>query len=149
MQKGALTLMPCPLSWICRILDPPSLDMTVMDVAPASKAFSSSSLRALEGFWMISPAAMRFTTPGSSRVMTAGPAIAMADGCPPIAGPWRTGSQPCGDDVSAAYCPGQNFSKITTGTNVCAGMWSAWQALELFVPPDRFRPCCACSAVFR
>lgn len=58
--------MPVPLSVICSILRPPSLTTTSMEVACASTAFSRSSFKALHGRWMISPAAMRFTTRGSS-----------------------------------------------------------------------------------
>lgn len=47
------TLMPLPLSWIWRSLRPPSLTVMRMLVAPASSAFSMSSLSALDGRWMI------------------------------------------------------------------------------------------------
>lgn len=93
------TLMPWPLSVICSSLQPPSFTSTAICVAPASRLFSSSScshnteglshaatwklqkcimhsaastLRALAGRWMISPAAILFTTAsGSLRILGA------------------------------------------------------------------------------
>ena len=47
------TLMPHPLSWICRSFIPPSLIVTRMEVERASKQFSMSSFKAEEGRWMI------------------------------------------------------------------------------------------------
>ena len=68
--------MPWPSSWIWRSLFPPSFTVTVMDVAPASRAFSSSSFSAEAGRWITSPAATRFTTSSASRRMGLGGAIA-------------------------------------------------------------------------
>jgi hypothetical protein len=52
-RKGGRTRIPVPLSWICSDFSPPSLTVTLIDVAPASSEFSMSSLRAFEGRWMI------------------------------------------------------------------------------------------------
>lgn len=56
----SLLRIPHPLSWICRSFMPPSLTMTRIDVAPASRLFSRSSFSAEAGLCIISPAAMRF-----------------------------------------------------------------------------------------
>ena len=45
--------MPWPLSAIWRDLRPPSRSVSLMDVEPASREFSRSSLIAFEGRWMI------------------------------------------------------------------------------------------------
>jgi len=37
------TRMPCPSSWICKRRMPPSFTVTTIDLAPASKLFSTSS----------------------------------------------------------------------------------------------------------
>lgn len=54
--------MPEPLSVICSSFSPPSLTEISIEVEPASTAFSISSLSALTGATMISPAAILFTT---------------------------------------------------------------------------------------
>ena len=54
--------MPQPLSWTWSRRTPPSLTLTLIELAPASSAFSSSSLSAFAGRWMISPAAILLTT---------------------------------------------------------------------------------------
>lgn len=46
-------LIPWPLSAIWMSLSPPSLSVTRMEVEPASREFSISSLMALAGRWMI------------------------------------------------------------------------------------------------
>ena len=46
-----------------------ALTVMVMEVEPASRLFSSISLSALEGRWITSPAAIRFTTSCSSAWM--------------------------------------------------------------------------------
>lgn len=51
--RGARTRMPEPLSRSWRSLSPPSLTMSCIEVEPASSAFSSSSLSADEGLWII------------------------------------------------------------------------------------------------
>lgn len=89
----ARTLTPCPLSWTCRTLTPPSLAVTVIDVAPASREFSINSFSALAGRWTTSPAAILFTTAGSSRTMAVGPAGAMAWD-PDQSSPWSRGAAP-------------------------------------------------------
>lgn len=48
-----LTRMPLPLSCICNSFMPPSLTVIRIDVDPASRLFSSNSLRADEGLCMI------------------------------------------------------------------------------------------------
>jgi hypothetical protein len=57
-----LTLIPHPLSVICKSFNPPSLARISREVEPASTAFSMSSFRALTGATMISPAAILLTT---------------------------------------------------------------------------------------
>jgi len=44
-RKGGFvrTRIPCPSSWICSRRMPPSLTVTTIDLAPASKLFSTSS----------------------------------------------------------------------------------------------------------
>lgn len=64
--------MPCPLSWICRSLRPPSLTITLMCVDLASMQFSIISLRAFAGRSTTSPAAILFTTVSSSFWMRLG-----------------------------------------------------------------------------
>lgn len=53
-------------------LRPPSLTVTVMEVEPASRLFSTSSFTAETGRWMTSPAAIRLTTDFSRRWMRGG-----------------------------------------------------------------------------
>ena len=79
------TMMPWPLSWICRSLRPPALAATAMLVEPASRLFSIISLRALLGRWMTSPAAMRFITCWSSALMTDAASLFDAEGHEPSA----------------------------------------------------------------
>ena len=52
-RKVARTRIPDPLSWIWRSFIPPSLTVIRIEVAPASRLFSISSLRAEAGLWMI------------------------------------------------------------------------------------------------
>ena len=61
--------MPLPVSLTCRSLSPPPPMVTVIEVAPASSEFSSSSLTAFAGRWTTSPAAIRLTTSSGSLVI--------------------------------------------------------------------------------
>lgn len=49
VPSHALTRIPCPSSWICSSLRPPSLTVTTIDRAPASRLFSTSSCGGREG----------------------------------------------------------------------------------------------------
>lgn len=66
-------MIPCPLSRICSSLRPPPLAMTAIEVEPASRLFSSISLRAEAGLWMTSPAAILLTTSWSRAWMRGAP----------------------------------------------------------------------------
>ena len=49
IDKSSLNI-PQPLSFICNKPNPPSFKVTLMEVEPASKLFSSNSFNALNGF---------------------------------------------------------------------------------------------------
>jgi hypothetical protein len=58
--------MPLPLSLMDINFLPPSMTQTSTSVAPASRAFSSSSLTTFTGFWITSPAAIEEMTSGGN-----------------------------------------------------------------------------------
>ena len=57
-MRASVTLMPRPLSMVWMSKIPPSLTMSLMSVAPASKEFSKSSLTTEAGLCTTSPAAI-------------------------------------------------------------------------------------------
>ena len=73
--------IPHPSSVTCSSLLPPSRTVTVIDLDPASREFSSISFRAEAGRWITSPAATRFTTSGESRTMGLGLMASPRSGC--------------------------------------------------------------------
>jgi len=66
---ASLSLMPLPLSITCKSDFPASLMISLISVAPASTAFSNSSLTALAGLWITSPAAIWLAILSGSKLM--------------------------------------------------------------------------------
>ena len=68
-RRASVSLMPLPLSITCKEVFPASVTMSSIDVAPASRLFSSSSLTMEAGRWMTSPAAIWLATLSGKRWM--------------------------------------------------------------------------------